>query len=78
MHFGTKSYLKSTHNHTTKHAYSSLPRKESRKAWLRKIIYREKNKFKKYLTVGNFLLWLDMREGKWQWRALSLRMSWES
>jgi len=25
MHFGTKSYLKSTRNHTAKHAPSQLP-----------------------------------------------------
>jgi len=32
MHFGTKSYLKSTHNHTVKHA--RLEEKKKEEVWL--------------------------------------------
>jgi len=40
MHFGTKSYLKSTRNHTAKHTRSqTLSRRETRRKNIQRFLY---------------------------------------
>jgi len=43
MHFGTKSYLKSTHNHTAKHAFLNHRQQNStvKKGWKKPLSWSE-------------------------------------
>jgi len=49
MHFDTKSYLKSTRNHTAKHAWKSKP-------WKQRIIFKIFNFLFFYLLKGYYIV----------------------